>query len=98
MAVAVWTDPADSEFVRLATTSLRRRRPWTPTDVFTLDILRNYLLVGAALFVLGMLGFLSPPEPDRDVPLGRDDAAGTALTWSASAATTATGPARSSRS
>jgi NADH-quinone oxidoreductase subunit K len=30
-----------------------------PTDVFTLDILRNYLLVGAVLFALGMLGFLS---------------------------------------
>ena len=29
------------------------------TDVFTLDVLRNYLLVGAALFALGMLGFLS---------------------------------------
>jgi NADH-quinone oxidoreductase subunit K len=28
-------------------------------DVFTLDVLRDYLLVGAALFVLGMLGFLS---------------------------------------
>ena len=31
----------------------------TPPDVFTMDVLRNYLLVGAALFVLGMLGFLS---------------------------------------
>src|SRR2546423_4960219 len=30
-----------------------------PPDVFTMDILRDYLLVGAALFVLGMLGFLS---------------------------------------
>jgi len=30
-----------------------------PPDVFTLDVLRNYLLVGAVLFVLGMLGFLS---------------------------------------
>ena len=29
------------------------------TDVFSLDVLRDYLLVGAALFVLGMLGFLS---------------------------------------
>jgi NADH-quinone oxidoreductase subunit K len=29
------------------------------TDAFTLDILRNYLLVGAALFSLGMLGFLA---------------------------------------
>ena len=28
-------------------------------DVFTVDVLRNYLLVGAALFVLGMLGFLA---------------------------------------
>jgi NADH-quinone oxidoreductase subunit K len=28
-------------------------------DLFTLDLLRNYLLVGAALFALGMLGFLS---------------------------------------
>src|SRR5271156_8259 len=30
-----------------------------PTDVFTIDVLRNYLLVGAVLFGLGMLGFLS---------------------------------------
>jgi NADH-quinone oxidoreductase subunit K len=30
-----------------------------PNDVFTLDVLRNYLLVGAVLFALGMLGFLS---------------------------------------
>ena len=30
-----------------------------PTDLFTLDVLRNYLLIGAALFALGMLGFLS---------------------------------------
>src|SRR5262249_15455134 len=30
-----------------------------PPDLFTLDILRNYLLVGAVLFVLGMVGFLS---------------------------------------
>src|SRR5689334_25102277 len=29
------------------------------TDAFTLDIQRNYLLVGAALFSLGVLGFLS---------------------------------------
>jgi NADH-quinone oxidoreductase subunit K len=29
------------------------------SDVFTLDILRDYLLIGAALFVLGMVGFLS---------------------------------------
>jgi NADH-quinone oxidoreductase subunit K len=29
------------------------------TDVFTLDLLRNYLMVGAGLFILGMLGFLS---------------------------------------
>jgi NADH-quinone oxidoreductase subunit K len=28
-------------------------------DVFSLDVLRDYLLVGAVLFVLGMLGFLS---------------------------------------
>jgi NADH-quinone oxidoreductase subunit K len=28
-------------------------------DAFTLDLLRNYLLVGAALFTLGTLGFLS---------------------------------------
>jgi NADH-quinone oxidoreductase subunit K len=30
-----------------------------PTDDFTLDILTNYLMVGAALFVLGMVGFLA---------------------------------------
>jgi NADH-quinone oxidoreductase subunit K len=30
-----------------------------PNDVFTLDILRDYLAVGAALFAIGMLGFLS---------------------------------------
>ncbi|WP_422926397.1 NADH-quinone oxidoreductase subunit NuoK [Singulisphaera sp. PoT] len=29
-----------------------------PVD-FTFDLLRNYLLIGAALFVLGMLGFLA---------------------------------------
>jgi NADH-quinone oxidoreductase subunit K len=29
------------------------------SDVFSLDILRNYLLVGATLFILGMLGFLA---------------------------------------
>jgi NADH-quinone oxidoreductase subunit K len=29
------------------------------SDVFTLDVLRDYLLIGAALFALGMLGFLS---------------------------------------
>jgi NADH-quinone oxidoreductase subunit K len=29
-----------------------------PNDVFTLEVLRNYLLVGAVLFALGMLGFL----------------------------------------
>jgi NADH-quinone oxidoreductase subunit K len=29
------------------------------TDIFTLDVLRDYLLIGAALFALGMLGFLS---------------------------------------
>ncbi len=28
-------------------------------DTFTIDILRNYLLVGSALFTLGMLGFLA---------------------------------------
>jgi NADH-quinone oxidoreductase subunit K len=28
-------------------------------DVFSIDVLRDYLLVGAALFVLGMLGFLA---------------------------------------
>src|SRR5271157_2344965 len=28
-------------------------------DAFTLDLLRNYLLAGAALFALGLLGFLS---------------------------------------
>ena len=30
-----------------------------PADPFTFDILRNYLLVGAALLVLGMIGFLA---------------------------------------
>ena len=30
-----------------------------PPDVFTFEILRSYLLVGAALMALGMLGFLS---------------------------------------
>jgi NADH-quinone oxidoreductase subunit K len=30
-----------------------------PTDIFTLDVLRDYLLIGAVLFVLGMVGFLS---------------------------------------
>ena len=31
----------------------------TSSDLFTLDVLRDYLLIGAALFALGMLGFLS---------------------------------------
>jgi NADH-quinone oxidoreductase subunit K len=30
-----------------------------PPDVFSLDVLRDYLMVGAALFSLGMLGFLT---------------------------------------
>jgi NADH-quinone oxidoreductase subunit K len=30
-----------------------------PTDQFTLDILTDYLMVGAALFAFGMLGFLA---------------------------------------
>src|SRR5512135_2861648 len=30
-----------------------------PTEAFTFDLLRNYLLVGSALMVLGMIGFLS---------------------------------------
>jgi len=30
-----------------------------PPDLFTLDVLRNYLLIGAVLFALGMLGFLT---------------------------------------
>jgi NADH-quinone oxidoreductase subunit K len=29
------------------------------TDIFSLDVLRDYLLVGAVLFALGMLGFLA---------------------------------------
>jgi len=33
--------------------------PDLPAPVFTIDLLRDYLLVGAALFALGMLGFLS---------------------------------------
>jgi NADH-quinone oxidoreductase subunit K len=31
----------------------------TPADPFTFDILRDYLLIGAALLVLGMIGFLA---------------------------------------
>src|SRR3954449_11912328 len=31
----------------------------TPTDPFTFEILRNYLLVGAALLAVGMVGFLA---------------------------------------
>lgn len=31
----------------------------TATDPFTIELLTNYLLVGAALFALGMLGFIS---------------------------------------
>jgi NADH-quinone oxidoreductase subunit K len=30
-----------------------------PIDLFDLDVLRSYLLIGAALFALGMLGFLT---------------------------------------
>ena len=41
-------------------TEFRIKMTMDPTDdIFTLDVLRNYLLVGAALFILGMLGFLS---------------------------------------
>ncbi len=32
------------------------------TDVFSLDVLRDYLLIGAALFALGMLGPLCLPR------------------------------------
>jgi len=32
---------------------------WAATEPFTLDLLTNYLLVGAGLMALGMLGFLS---------------------------------------
>jgi NADH-quinone oxidoreductase subunit K len=31
----------------------------TPTELFTFDILRDYLLVGAALLIIGLIGFLS---------------------------------------
>jgi NADH-quinone oxidoreductase subunit K len=31
----------------------------TSPDAFTFEVLRDYLLVGAALFVLGMIGFLA---------------------------------------
>jgi NADH-quinone oxidoreductase subunit K len=31
----------------------------TQNELFTIDILRNYLLVGAVLFALGIVGFLS---------------------------------------
>lgn len=30
-----------------------------PIDAFTFDMLRNYLLIGSALLVLGMIGFLA---------------------------------------
>ena len=65
----------------------------------SLDVLRDYLLVGAVLFVLGMLGFLARRNlivmflsAEMMLQGTRSDA------WSGSAATTATGPARSSRS
>ena len=38
---------------------LEKRLQWLPTDLFDLDVLRSYLLIGAALFALGMLGFLT---------------------------------------
>src|SRR3954447_13823883 len=31
----------------------------TPPDEFTFELLRNYLLVGSALMILGMIGFLA---------------------------------------
>jgi NADH-quinone oxidoreductase subunit K len=31
----------------------------TPSDVFSIDVLRDYLLVGAVLFILGILGFVA---------------------------------------
>ena len=49
--------------IRCPTTSFLTRRETSfampPADPFTFEILRNYLLVGAALMVLGMLGFLA---------------------------------------
>ena len=63
------------------------------TDAFTLDILRNYLLVGAALFALGMLGFLARRNLIVMFLSAEMMLQGTALTpGRRSAATTATGP------
>ena len=69
-----------------------------PPDLFTLDVLRNYLLIGAVLFVLGMLGFLTRRNLIVMFLSVEMMLQGIALRWLASAATTVPGRARSSRS
>ena len=68
------------------------------TDPFTIDILRNYLLVGAAIFSLGILGFLSRRNLIVMFLSAEMMLQGRLSRWSPSAAITATGPARYSRS
>ena len=67
-------------------------------DIFTLDVLRNYLLVGAALFILGMLGFLSRRNLIVMFLSVEMMLQGVALTLVGFGATTATSRARSSQS
>ena len=69
-----------------------------PPDLFTLDVLRNYLLIGAALFALGMLGFLTRRNLIVMFLSAEMMLQGTALSLVASAVTTGRGPGRSSRS
>ena len=43
-----------------------------PPDAFAFDALFSYLIVGAALMILGMLGFLaSQPLPNLEIVQGR---------------------------
>ena len=41
------------------TVLFQKRFQWLPSIFLRSDVLRNYLLIGAALFALGMLGFLT---------------------------------------
>jgi NADH-quinone oxidoreductase subunit K len=38
--------------------------------------LQHYLAVGAIMFVIGMIGFMTPPQPDRHVPVHGTDVPG----------------------
>ena len=67
-------------------------------DRFTFDMLSNYLLVGAVLIALGMLGFFSRRNLIVMFLSVEMMLQGTALTLVGFGRITAPGPARSSRS